>query len=65
MAGEEQKGKGTVDKLKGKMREGVGKVTGDKEEELKGKGTQTKGSVRQGVGDIQDAVSDEKDNPSK
>lgn len=65
MAGEDQKTEGTMDKLKGKVQEGVGKVTGDQEEEAKGKGTQAKGSVRHGVGDVQDALGGNKDDQSE
>lgn len=48
--------KGTVNKVKGKVEEGLGKLTGDREQQAKGKARQIQGSAQQGLGDIQDAV---------
>lgn len=56
MAGEDNKAQGTMDELKGKAQEAMGKVTGDEEQEAKGKGTQAGGEIRQGVGNVQDAA---------
>ncbi|MEE1651438.1 CsbD family protein [Brachybacterium sp. J144] len=42
------------DKLSGRLKEGVGKLTGDKEVE-------TEGKVQQGKADVADAVHDAKD----
>jgi uncharacterized protein YjbJ (UPF0337 family) len=41
---------GKAEKLKGQIREDVGKITGDKSEQLKGKGEQIKGKVKEEVG---------------
>ncbi|MGI8827340.1 MAG: CsbD family protein [Chloroflexota bacterium] len=58
MAGEDNKAQGTVDQLKGKAQEGMGKVTGDEDQEAEGKATQTGGKAREGLGNLQDAASD-------
>jgi len=47
--------KGTTNKAKGQIEEGLGKLTGDRREEAKGKVKQVQGSAQQGLGDIQDA----------
>lgn len=44
---------GTMDKIKGKTNEAVGKMTGDKSQEFKGK-------VQSGVGEGKNAVDDAK-----
>jgi uncharacterized protein YjbJ (UPF0337 family) len=49
---------GTSDKLAGNVKEGVGKLTGDKQTEAEGKADQLKGDVKQGVADVKDKASD-------
>ncbi len=48
--------KGAVSSTKGQIKEGVGKLTGDKELEARGDAQQLQGKVQQGLGDAQDAV---------
>jgi uncharacterized protein YjbJ (UPF0337 family) len=47
--------KGATNKAKGQVEEGLGKLTGDRHEEVKGKVKQVQGSAQQSVADIQDA----------
>jgi uncharacterized protein YjbJ (UPF0337 family) len=47
--------KGTTNKAKGQIEEGLGKLTGDRREEAKGKVKQVEGSAQQSVADIQNA----------
>jgi uncharacterized protein YjbJ (UPF0337 family) len=48
--------KGAMDKAKGQVQEGLGKLTGDRHEEAKGKVKQVQGSAQQGLGDVQNAI---------
>jgi uncharacterized protein YjbJ (UPF0337 family) len=48
--------KGAADKAKGALKEGVGKVTGDKELESEGKIDKAKGDAHKIAGDVKDAV---------
>jgi uncharacterized protein YjbJ (UPF0337 family) len=48
--------KGAINKAKGQVEEGLGKLTGDRREEAKGKVKQVQGSAQQGLGDLQDAT---------
>lgn len=47
---------GTTDKIKGAIKEGVGKVTGDRRTEAEGKTDQAKGDVKNTVQDVSDSV---------
>lgn len=47
---------GTVDKIKGAIKEGVGKVTGDRRTEAEGKTDQAKGDVKNAAQDVSDSV---------
>jgi uncharacterized protein YjbJ (UPF0337 family) len=47
--------KGAANKVTGGVQEGLGKLTGDRREEVKGKLKQAEGSAQQGLGDIKDA----------
>jgi uncharacterized protein YjbJ (UPF0337 family) len=47
---------GEADRTKGKLKEGAGKVTGDRELEQEGKADQSKGSMKKAAGDVKDAV---------
>ncbi len=51
----ERKIDATTDDVKGKVKEGAGKVTDDKSLEAEGKGDQVKGKVKQAVEDVKDA----------
>jgi len=53
--------KGAADKAKGAIKEGAGKLTGDKELEGEGKLDKAKGSAHQVAGDVKDAASDAAD----
>jgi uncharacterized protein YjbJ (UPF0337 family) len=46
--------KGDINKAKGKVDEGIRKLTGDRKGQIKGKAKQVQGSAQQTLGDIQD-----------
>ena len=48
--------KGAADKAKGAIKEGAGKLTGDKDLETEGKIDKAKGSVHNAAGDVKDAA---------
>jgi uncharacterized protein YjbJ (UPF0337 family) len=52
----EERAKGATSKVRGKLEEGLGKVTGDKKTEATGKARQVKGEGQGVLGDVQDAV---------
>ena len=54
----DDKVKGKVDQVTGKMKEGVGAATGDESLEQEGKTDQAKGHLKEGVGKLKDAVHD-------
>lgn len=47
---------GTMDKAKGKVKEAVGKVTGDRRTEAEGKTDQVKGEVKDAAHDVKESV---------
>jgi uncharacterized protein YjbJ (UPF0337 family) len=49
---------GTTDKIKGNIKEGVGKVTNDKEAEAGGKRDQAKGEAKDAAHDVKEKVKD-------
>ena len=53
--------KGTADKAKGAVKEGAGKLTGDKDLETEGKVDKAKGSAHKAAGDVKDATRDAAD----
>jgi uncharacterized protein YjbJ (UPF0337 family) len=53
--------KATADKAKGAVKEGAGKLTGDKEMETEGKVDKAKGSAHKAAGDVKDAARDAAD----
>ena len=55
---------GTVDKIKGTVKEGVGKVTGDRRTEAEGQTDQVKGDVKNAGQDIKDAAKGVRDSLS-
>ncbi len=61
MRGDENVGKGGMDKLTGKVREGWGKMTGDRETEAEGKMRQARGNVREGMGNAERNLDDSMD----
>jgi uncharacterized protein YjbJ (UPF0337 family) len=48
--------KGMAEKAKGSIKEGAGKLTGDKEMQAEGKIDKAKGSAHNAVGDVKDAA---------
>ena len=52
--------KGAADKVKGAVKDTVGKVTGDKKMEAEGKLDKAKGAAHNLAGDLKDAVRDAK-----
>lgn len=53
--------KGVADKAKGTIKEGVGKLSGDKDLQREGKADKAKGSVHNAAGDVKDAARDAAD----
>jgi uncharacterized protein YjbJ (UPF0337 family) len=53
--------KGAADKVKGAVKDTVGKVTGDTKMQAEGKLDKAKGSARNAVGDVKDAARDATD----
>ncbi|MHA6757915.1 CsbD family protein [Streptacidiphilus sp. PAMC 29251] len=56
--GADDKASNAADKLKGKAKEGAGKVTGNERLEAEGKVDQVKGDAKQAVEKVQDAFKD-------
>jgi uncharacterized protein YjbJ (UPF0337 family) len=52
---------GTADKVKGAVKEAVGKVTGDKRTETEGKTDQLKGKAKNTVDDVSEAAKGARD----
>lgn len=59
--GSEDKADANQDKLAGKFKEGVGKVTGDSETEAEGKGQNLQGKIKDTAESAKDAAGDVKD----
>ena len=57
--------KGVADKAKGAVKEGAGKVSGDKELENEGKIDKAKGAAHKAAGDVKDAARDAADSLKK
>ncbi|WP_036007753.1 CsbD family protein [Bradyrhizobium yuanmingense] len=53
--------KGTADKAKGAIKEGAGKLTGDKDLEAEGEMDKAKGSAHNVAGNVKDAARDASD----
>jgi len=53
--------KGVADKAKGAIKEGAGKLSGDKELQREGKADKAKGAVHNVAGDVKDAARDAAD----
>ena len=52
---------GTTDKIVGKIKEGIGKLTGDKRTETEGKTDQAKGKVKNATGNISELAKGARD----
>jgi uncharacterized protein YjbJ (UPF0337 family) len=55
------KAKGKLDQGKGKVKESIGKLGGDRSTEWGGKIDQAKGKVEEGVGDVKGALAEKED----
>ena len=55
---DENRVEGSAKNIKGKIKEGFGKLTGDSKTEAEGKMDQTEGKVQNTVGGVKDAVKD-------
>ncbi|TFV41289.1 CsbD family protein [Bradyrhizobium niftali] len=53
--------KGVADKAKGAIKEGAGKLSGDKDLQREGKADKAKGAVHNVAGDVKDAARDAAD----
>lgn len=53
---DEDRKQGTADKIKGSIKEGIGKITGDDAKEAEGKAQKNKGKVQDTVGEKKDKV---------
>lgn len=54
----DQRMEGTVNDAKGKVKEGVGDVTGDERLQNEGQADQLQGKIQKGIGDVQDKLQD-------
>ncbi|MCP2132850.1 CsbD family protein [Bradyrhizobium ottawaense] len=57
--------KGAADKAKGAIKQGAGKLTGDKDLETEGKMDKAKGSAHNAAGDVKEAARDTADTLKK
>jgi len=57
--------KGVADKAKGAVKEGAGKISGDKELQNAGKMDKAKGAAHKAAGDVKDAARDAADSLKK
>jgi uncharacterized protein YjbJ (UPF0337 family) len=60
-AGTGDKAEGKLDELKGKVKEGVGDATGNRDLEAEGEVDQTRGKAKQAWGDVKNAGENAKD----
>ena len=56
---------GTTDKVKGAVKEGAGKLTGDKRTEAEGKTAQAKGEVKDETGNVTESAKGVRDSLKK
>ena len=59
-----QQVKGMTNKVTGNVKEGVGRMTGDRSEVARGQARQVKGELQQGVGDVKESVRESRRQPS-
>lgn len=57
--------KGAADKAKGAIKQGAGKLTGDKELEHEGQADKVKGDMHKAAGDVKDAARNAADSLKK
>jgi uncharacterized protein YjbJ (UPF0337 family) len=50
----DQQAEGKADQVAGKVKQGVGNLTGDTQTKAEGKNQEAEGKIRQGVGDLKD-----------
>ena len=55
MSSDDDRAKGASNDLKGKIKEGAGKLTGDRDLQAEGNLDQAKGKAQQALGDVKDA----------
>lgn len=56
MSSDNDRARGTANDIGGKIKEGIGKLTGDKDLEAEGNLDQAKGKGQQALGDLKDAL---------
>lgn len=62
---DKNKAEGFGEEKKGDIKEGLGKLRGDENQEAEGKADQMSGKVKQGVADAKDKISDAVDDLKK
>ena len=60
MAVDKDRIEGSMDQMKGKLKEGAGKLTGDEKLKNEGRADQVKGKVQNAVGGVKDALRGDK-----
>lgn len=60
MSSDNDRARGTANDLGGKIKEGMGKLTGDRDLEAEGHMDQAKGNAQKALGDIKDALNPDK-----
>ena len=60
MSSDNDRTRGTANNLGGKIKEGMGKLTGDRDLEAEGHMDQAKGNAQKALGDIKDALNPDK-----
>jgi uncharacterized protein YjbJ (UPF0337 family) len=55
----DEKTGGTISDIKGKAKEGAGKLTGNEQQEAEGKAQQVQGDAQKRLGDAQDKIRDD------
>jgi uncharacterized protein YjbJ (UPF0337 family) len=55
---DKDRAQGMGDQLKGRVEQGVGGLTGDREQQAQGSADEAKGKLQQGLGDLRDKASD-------
>ena len=56
MTSDDDRAKGAANNLGGKIKQGAGRLTGDRDLEAEGKMDQAKGKAQQALGDVKDAL---------
>lgn len=65
--GKEHQAEGTIDQVKGAVKEGFGALTGDRSTEAEGKAERAKGSLQEKYGEAKDRLIDDRagDDPNR